>query len=346
MGVAAIQGSGSGAAVGTSNVTDAIADEDFDPAFSVPGFPQAANVDVNEFGQVMAVVDQNSPFGATLDGETIIAPGDTVGEFTLGRAGNFDGFLRNTEGQFLNDAGQLVVEAFGSLPDANGLGLDAGTYNLVVRADPIGATPDHAILPDTIVDGVSTVSFELVNALGVDATSPIYVDPVFGEGLSYSITKGGPNFMSIIVPTQDLGGLSMFDVVFGGFTQTIGFGEAIDFSSFVTGGVSKFDILGTGGATSFTGDFVAGFTFASQGSVALDIAPASQSVAPVPLPAGLPLLLTGLGGVILLRRREAGTHIRPKKLTSSYLWPPPRFNTDIKHGLATHYIELSTDVRG
>jgi hypothetical protein len=53
-------------------------------------------------------------------------------------------------------------------------------------------TPDHAILPDTVVDGVSKVSFELVNALGVDASSPIYVDPIFGEGLSYSITNGGP----------------------------------------------------------------------------------------------------------------------------------------------------------
>ena len=144
---------------------------------------------------------------------------------------------------------------------------------------------------------MSKVSFELVNALGVDANSPIYVDPIFGEGLTYTITNGGPNFMSIVVPTQNLGGLNKFDVVFGGITQTIGFGEPLDFTSFASSGISSFDIFGFNGASSFTDEFVAGFTFANQGSVALDIAPATRGAAPVPLPAAGWFLLAALGGL-------------------------------------------------
>lgn len=316
--VTSTPGQGGGEEVGTSDVTDLVANEDFDAAFPLPR-ASLADVDVNEFGQVIAngqlVTGGDSTIrqAIALDGEVLIQGESAIDGITFSVNGNGD--ISANDGQFINDAGQFVFDAVGFNTE--------GGQRLTVRADPIGATPDHAILPDTVVDGVSNVSFELVNALGVDANSPIYIDPIFGEGLSYSITNGGPNFMSIVVPTQDLGGLSMFDVVFGGFTQTIGFGETIDFSSFVTGGVSKFDIFGTGGATSFTGDFVAGFTFAGQGSVVLDIAPTSQSVAPVPLPAGLPLLLAGLSGIFLLRCRKFLMHTRP------------RFIADVRNGLAT-----------
>lgn len=300
--VAASSGFGGDDSVGTSDTTDMLTDEDYDKAFDTAG--RANRLDANEFGQVLAVtggLGVGADTEVTLDGEKLLdVEEDTLGAFLLDLNNN-SAFGAN-DGQFINDAGQFTFQTRGFI-ETDTPELDRGTYNLVVRADPIGATPDHAILPNSVVAGVSKVSFELVNGLGVDTNSPIYVDPVFGQGLNYTITNGGPNFTSIVVPTQNLGGLSMFDVVFGGITQTVGFGETIDFSSFVAGGVSSFDILGANGATSFTGDFVAGFTFASQGSVAFDISPVS--VAPVPVPASVLLLLGAIGCLFTSFRKAA-----------------------------------------
>lgn len=258
---------------------------------SIPAAFGAPNL--NNFGQ--AAYTQGS--GVFVDQQLLLAAGDSLAGQITGQSEGLPSPVARAsirENVNFNDLGQAIID----------IRAQDGQRTLV-RADPVGATFENAIRPDEIVDGVASVSFELVNALGVDNRSPIFVDPVFGDGLSYSITNGGPNFMSLVVPDQDLGGLNVFDVVFGGFTQTVGFGETIDFSSLVSGGVSSFDIFGTGGASSFIGDFVAGFTFASQGTVAFDITPTSPFVAPVPLPASLWLSLAAFGGLWSSKRRSS-----------------------------------------
>ncbi len=290
-GMLGLRRSGQGIDLGTSDITDSAVVDDYDLAYSPSSTP--TGWDLNEFGQWVyrEGINQGSIY---VDGERVIGTSDSIGEFELDR--NSNGALRTNNGQFLNDSGQFVFDARGFTNE--------GGYRLTVRADPIGATVENPILPEGTSNGVTDVSYGIVNALGLQGGNPIFVDPVFGTGLEYEITNGGPNFMSLLIPFQDLGGLDMFDVSFAGLMRSVGFGETLDFAALVSGGVSKFTIFGKDGATSFTGDFVAGFTHASLGNVEISITSASTDMTPIPLPASMWLMLGGFGLLGFLRRRK------------------------------------------
>lgn len=67
------------------------------------------------------------------------------------------------------------------------------------------------------------------------------------------------------------------------------------------GGLSSLDLFGTVEGKTFVDGATAGL---STFSLTFDLAGTAPPPSPVPLPAGLPLLLAGLGGLALLRRRK------------------------------------------
>ncbi|MEQ8900434.1 MAG: VPLPA-CTERM sorting domain-containing protein [Roseovarius sp.] len=67
------------------------------------------------------------------------------------------------------------------------------------------------------------------------------------------------------------------------------------------GGLSSLDLFGTVGGLTLGDGATAGL---SAFSLTFDLAGTAPPPSPVPLPAGLPLLLAGLGGLALLRRRK------------------------------------------
>ena len=66
-------------------------------------------------------------------------------------------------------------------------------------------------------------------------------------------------------------------------------------------GVTSLNLLGRANGLTFTSIAEAGL---STFSLTFDLAGTAPPPSPVPLPAGLPLLLAGLGGLALLRRRK------------------------------------------
>jgi len=257
---------------------------------------QAASI--NDYGQQAYLLDNQ----LYIDGELVVGAGTVIdGLGTVAPFPGASGPVGMLPGVSFNNLGQAIAGVFTS-PDLSGAPNNIETSRILVALD--GSTLENPILPSETVAGVTKVSYELINALGFEEGSPIYVDPIFGEGLTYTITNGGPNFTSLTVPTQDLGGLSIFEVSFGGLLETLNFGETLDFNAFIAGGVASFSIFGKDDATSYSGDFVAGFTHASLGTVEIDITGASRNVAAVPLPATALLLLLGLGLLAGVQQRR------------------------------------------
>lgn len=283
----------------------------YDPeAFSVaqilPGtgaFVQG--LDLNGFGQIL--VRSGYDGAIYLDGQRLIGAGDLLGIgelIPLARGGEP---TKIVSGAALNNLGQVVFEAASSVRGTVP-GTIAGTEVIVVRADPRGATPDHAVLPVSASNGVNKVSLNLINDLGIAA--PIYVDPPLASGLLYQLAPGMPSFLSLVIPEQEIGGPGLFDIRFEDVVVSLGFEEVLDFTSYFKDGVSRFTILGNGVDDATDNPFVVGLTFASRGRVNFSITELPpDEPSPIPLPAAGLMLLGGLLGLSLARR----TNRRPAR---------------------------------
>lgn len=100
---------------------------------------------------------------------------------------------------------------------------------------------------------------------------------------------------------------AIFDVTGSGVAST---GNAFSTSGFLSTGTPVSDSF-AGGPLSLTGGETYTFTTTNAGVLTqshltgLDFTAATTNPAPVPLPAGLPLLLAGLGGLAWMRRRQS-----------------------------------------
>ncbi len=255
--------------------------------------------DLNDYGQVI-YGPQISGGSIELDGDVLISLGDQIEGFELRNLGTGGG-MDVTQGQWLNDLGQFVFDANVIRTDGSGTQL-----NLVIRADPVGATPDTPILPTATTGDVNFLDYAIVNGLGLEA--PIYVDPIAATVFDYSVLSG-PAITSLTIPGQDLGAEDgLFEILFGGFSETLGFGETLDFTAFAGfgGGVLDFTIAGidTGSSVAPDAPFLVGLTHAGLGEVSLRITGRSVEDPPaVPLPAAAWLLLGGLAGLAAAGRR-------------------------------------------
>lgn len=261
------------------------------------------SVNLNDYGQVAYKYGN----GVYLDGQLVLSPGDSVaglpGTVLEGVAPGNSIDLRPNFG--FNDLGEALV----GLDMATGPGTSSPA---LVRIDPEGATSKNPLVPFTsTVDGQNSIALNIINGLGLEA--PIFVDPPVptATGFTYSLDPGAPNFASLVIPRPLSGGQGTFDVLFNGMMKVLGIGETLNFGDFVTGGVSSFTISGIDPKENVAANepFVVGLTFVS-GSFrsTLKVNAITGSPNPnqgtVPLPAGLPLLLTAMGGLAVLRRRR------------------------------------------
>lgn len=249
-------------------------------------------IGINDYGQV-AYADAS---GLHVDGEAVVEIGGQFNGQTVTSI-----FLKSSES--FNNNGSVVAE------------VRTAQEHFGVRFDTDGGTPDNPIVPvSSTPDGKNDLNLAIVNGLGVDA--PIWVDPIVATGFKYSLGFGAENFASLVLPTMLPFSQSEFDLSFdytgGSFLGSIGLGETFDFLAYDVPGIKEFTLFGIDISEMVdpTDPFVVGLTFVAGGfetvlSIeAITVNTDSGPPAPVPLPAGLPLLLSGFGGLFLLRRRS------------------------------------------
>ena len=255
--------------------------------------------DINNAGQVLGQTFNTDVDEIILDGIVQIKEGVTVVDgYRLENLSNFGSNIR--QGIQFNELGQYVFEgSFAPLdPDPS-----LPSLEFVVRADPLGATADSPLMPfASTPEGQNDIALNIFNGLGVLA--PIFVDPIVATGFVYTQGEGGANFASLIIPDALPGGQDLFTLEFllGGtvFSTALGVGETFDFTALDPLGVAQFSILGIEPSEGIdpTDPFVVGLTFVAgnfRSVLSIDaITVDTDAVAPIPLPAPVALLASGM----------------------------------------------------
>jgi len=124
-----------------------------------------------------------------------------------------------------------------------------------------------------------------------------WIDPEFAEGYVYTMSAGGPQIESIVVPAPLPGGDDEFTVHFDGLSFALKAGQQFRFTDHVPGGVLGFTIFGIDVAEQLDPDdpnaFITGLTFGASGTDEFSIA-MNPLVAVVPEPAAALLMLLGM----------------------------------------------------
>jgi hypothetical protein len=152
--------------------------------------------------------------------------------------------------------------------------------------------------PAPMVDRATGVYHFDVESVGPSSVS--YIDPTIAVGYRYDTGAGDPNFASVILP--DVGG-GVFDLSYGAIATTLDAGIQYFFP---VGGVSDFTVTGIDPAADLdpadTSAFVTGLTFVSDGPFTGTMTPLTEEV---PEPGALSLLVAGLLGLVVARRRHS-----------------------------------------
>ncbi|SFQ97825.1 VPLPA-CTERM sorting domain-containing protein [Poseidonocella sedimentorum] len=222
------------------------------------------------------------------------------------------------EGLIVNHAGGLIKSTAPDANDNGGIDIDE-VYDDGVSA--LRAPTSLTIINDGTIEGPKAINTDpaavsslfvtnrgILNGRGgtaialaagmgdssleLDGGSEVYGDVIFG---------GGDDELGIMTITSGLLGTGIFDGGTGSNTLSFGAGLAAFESARLSGNRLELSFLSGG-------DLLSG-TFLNFGTVVIggarytaSEAAALIAAAPVPLPAGLPLLLAGLGGFGLLRR--------------------------------------------
>lgn len=254
------------------------------------GTPQAINInhpDMIEFS------------GTELDG--VLAPdGNPVMQFdvpvTIGEVNTFDIILADAGDSSLDTT--IFLSSF--VPTSGGGGI---VYD--------GSSEFAALLPDNPPDP-ETGAFIITLPEPPIQDVVVWIDPPVAVGYTYAVEDAF--FASITAPSlatvPDVDG---YIVTVNGIDYALGAAQTLDFATLGLSQVSEFLLSGIAPALLLDPEnplaFPIGASFTDIGTnVAITITPTVEDydpvVSPVPLPAGAPLLLTGMFGVGLLRRRR------------------------------------------
>jgi len=221
--------------------------------------------------------------------EPRLAVEDDQIDFTDGRSflanAGFANDVTNHGANSLNDFGEIVVIAFGSLLDASGTVLQSSTKALFVARPVAGSEPGNPILPDPAdaLPGVNagwrfrgrcwreTVqdilgSCDAFGGVGV-ATPRQWIDPPIAVGYDYTIDESSVGaFASVLIPVALPGGDSEFLVEVNGAPAVLRAGTVLDFSSVTPDPVRTFRISGIDRPENLDPNdavaFITGLTFA------------------------------------------------------------------------------------
>lgn len=218
---------------------------------------------------------------------------------------------------------ELEVHSFKAVvSDANDQVYDTGLFlaNLDAITVEAGVDPSDPILPPPDDDPTDGYDFrlELGDAgLGLDPTTPIWIDPDYAVGYIYTVT--GNTFASATLPSgfgDDLYQVSWWDAVNGVYVLLDSghdagqwaAGEIINFLTLVDpAGITQFKVegieLSAAVDPSDPNAFATGVSFTNGGSFDVNMTPIIESVPPVPEPTLVVLLGAGLLGLGIGRRR-------------------------------------------
>ena len=231
---------------------------------------------------------------------------DIIGIFNLsGDATSYvlpDGLIE-ADGAYNVQISSTSLRDSGYINPITGTNLDGSTEAVVASffdLSPAGIDVDGEVfLPQVIeVDGLPQFVFNNLVEAGVVE----FYDPIVAIGYDYSIGEGNPNFASVLLPEI---GDSIFDLLLPSADGYELIAQLIAGEEYFFGGigVSEFRVLGIETGESLDPNdptaFVTGLSFFSDGQFTGTMTPITfdtDSVAPVPLPAGALLLLTGLLG--------------------------------------------------
>jgi hypothetical protein len=169
-----------------------------------------------------------------------------------------------------------------------------------------GTAPNNPLMPATILIeqiAISSLTVPVFGDYGRDGF--LYVDPDYAAGYLYE--ADGSNFASFTVPNALPGGDDLFSLAFGGMTHTLQAGQAFNFTDYVPGGVSEFQLLGIDLSEQVDPTqlppFVSGFKFIDDGVVTLTQTPLLAQAAAVPEPASLAIWSIGAIGMAVSAAR-------------------------------------------
>jgi hypothetical protein len=241
-------------------------------------------------------------------------------EWTTGDASGGSGGLGGTPAQAGYDAGDnthffalpgSLTSSVLNLANTSNVSEDTpGLWTMAIRNGETsdGSSPDAPLLPVIVQDGAWHFDFN------IDLNERIFIDPLVAIGYDYEVTSG-PNIQTALFPViaGDTDGYEVFGFNTGTnlYDVSLGHVNAGDVFDFGPSGVSRFglrDIDITAGLDpANTQAFVTGLTFVSAGAVSMTQTPVSVDVSTnnVPEPSTIALLLAGLLGCGVLRRRQS-----------------------------------------
>jgi hypothetical protein len=159
-------------------------------------------------------------------------------------------------------------------------------------------TPSNIQLP--MVNGQTGVYQFEVGTVG--PSSVTFIDPEVAIGYIYQTGATDPNFASVLLP--DVGG-GVFDLSY--LSTNVMLDAGVQYF-FPTGGVSEFEVTGIDPSADLdpanTSAFVTGLTFETPGSFTGTMTPITEDVTAAPEPGSLSLLVSGLVGAVMVRRRR------------------------------------------
>lgn len=202
------------------------------------------------------------------------------------------------------------------LADASDSALDTGVFlssflptDLPDDTSATGESEFNPILPSNPPDS-ETGAFVLELPEDLVDNQVVWIDPPVSVGYTYDLTGGATGFASIVAPSlATVADLDGYLVTVGGTTVSLAAGASLDFLA--TFGVQplSFTLSGIDPALALDPNNQLAFPLGVSltgvgGTVTVTQTPITVNTSPVPLPAGLWLMMTGLGILPVLRRRK------------------------------------------